>query len=66
MLQPGSFSPSVMGISCVHQAKERPMRFSGTIRHPYYSHTDTTPIGMPKDMGNGMGIVWEAYNKGVP
>ena len=27
---------------------------------PYYSHT--TPIRIPKDMG----IVWEAYHKGVP
>ena len=29
-------------------------------RDPYYSHT--TPITIPKDMG----IVWEAYHKGVP
>ena len=28
--------------------------------YPYYSHI--TPIRIPKDMG----IVWEAYNKGVP
>ena len=27
---------------------------------PYYSHT--TPIRIPQDMG----IVWEAYHKGVP
>ena len=64
VLQPASFSPSVMGISCVHQAKERPMGFSGTInngtRHPCYFHT--TPIRMPKDVE----IVWEAYHKDVP
>ncbi len=45
------------------------MGFSGTPnngtpengkRDPYYSHT--TPIKIPKDMG----IVWEAYHKGVP
>ena len=29
-------------------------------RDPYYSHT--TPIRIPKDMG----MVWEAYHKGVP
>ena len=29
-------------------------------RDPYYSHT--TPIRIPKVMG----IVWEAYHKGVP
>ena len=34
--------------------------------YPYYSHT--TPIRIPKDIGNrnGMGIVCEAYHKGVP
>ena len=41
------------------------MGFSGTPNNgtpwaPYYSHT--TPIRIPKDMG----IVWEAYHKGVP
>ena len=45
------------------------MGFSGTPkdmgppygkRDPYYSHT--TPIRIPKDMG----MVWEAYHKGVP
>ena len=30
------------------------------VSFPYYSHT--TPIRIPKDMG----IVWEAYHKGVP
>ena len=38
--------------------------FSGTPNngtpYPYYSHT--TPIRIPKDMG----MVWEAYHKGVP
>ena len=33
---------------------------NGTPWAPYYSHT--TPIRIPKDMG----IVWEAYHKGVP
>ena len=34
---------------------------SGThTRDPYYSHT--IPIRIPKDMG----MVWEAYHKGVP
>ncbi len=44
------------------------MGFSGTpnnedpimVSFPNYSHT--TPIRIPKDMG----IVWEAYHKGVP
>ena len=40
------------------------MGFSGApkngIPYPYYSHT--TPIRIPKDMG----MVWEAYHKGVP
>ena len=45
------------------------MGFSGTPkdmgppygkRDPYYAHT--TPIRIPKDMG----MVWEAYHKGVP
>ncbi len=45
------------------------MGFSGTPNNgiriplwyfPYYSHT--IPIRIPKDMG----IVWEAYHKGVP
>ena len=30
------------------------------VSFPYYSHS--TPIRIPKDMG----IVWEAYHKGVP
>ena len=30
------------------------------VSFPYYSHT--TPIRIPKDMG----IVWQAYHKGVP
>ena len=30
------------------------------VSFPYYSHT--TPIRIPKDMG----MVWEAYHKGVP
>ncbi len=30
------------------------------VSFPYYSHT--TPIRIPKDMG----MVWEAYRKGVP
>ena len=30
------------------------------VSFPYYSHT--TPIRIPKDMG----MVWEAYQKGVP
>ena len=38
--------------------------FSGTPNNgtpdPFYSHT--TPIRIPKDMG----MVWEAYHKGVP
>ena len=40
------------------------MGFPGTPNkgtpYPYYSHT--TPIRIPKDMG----MVWEAYHKGVP
>ena len=30
------------------------------VSFPYYSHT--TPVRIPKDMG----MVWEAYHKGVP
>ena len=30
------------------------------VSFPYYSHT--TPITIPRDMG----MVWEAYHKGVP
>ena len=65
-----SFSPGDVGNkkrgSCpnITRITSLSVGFSGTPKngtpYPYYSHT--TPIRIPKDMG----MVWEAYHKGVP
>ena len=60
-----SFSQTIRGcrLRMIHDQDPRINGIFGDpliVSFPYYSHT--TPIRIPKDMG----IVWEAYHKGVP